>query len=851
MQLTTIDITQHTPVMQQYLRIKAQHFDKLLFYRMGDFYELFYDDARRIAQLLDIALTRRGQSAGKEIPMAGIPYHAAESYLAKLIKLGESIAICEQIGEPGLTKGPVERKVVRIITPGTVTEDAFLDEKHDSLLVAISSHKNHFGIATLDMGSGRVGALKLTTEESLIAELTRIRPAEILISENFPHKNILSQYACLKQRPSWEFELHASAKAIKEQYQLYDLKSIGCEDQPLLIMSVGALLHYAKVTQGILLPHLQALRIENRHDYLLLDAATHRNLEISVNLNGGKENTLISIFDKTRTAMGGRLLKRWFNQPLRNKAMIIERQTAIQTLLHHFQFEKTQAYLERITDIERSVGRIALKSARPRDLIQLRQTLAILPEIQEELKNTGNPLNHVYCRIKTFPHLHALLQKAIAEQPALLIRDGGVLAEGYHQKLDELRALSKNADHFLIDFEIKEKKRTGINTLRVGYNRVHGYYIEMSRAQSQSIPENYIRRQTLKNAERFITPELKQYEDNILSSRSRALALEKMLYEELLNILLAEVKSLQETSEALAELDVLCCLAQCADSLNLSLPTLVNDPVITLEAARHPVIENTLSLPFIANNLQLSKERKTLIITGPNMGGKSTYMRQTALIVLLAHIGSFVPAQKAIIGPIDRIFTRIGASDDLASGRSTFMVEMTETANILHNATENSLVLLDEIGRGTSTFDGLSLAWSCALYLTQKINAYTLFATHYGELTQLAEKIPYVANIHFDAIDEHDNIVFLHTVKEGAANQSYGIQVAKLAGIPITVIESAKTKLMELEKIAIPRATISKKEEMPMNAKHPIEEILHQIQPDELTPKSALELIYQLKKLCP
>lgn len=849
MQTTATQITQHTPGMQQYLRIKAQHQDKLLFYRMGDFYELFFDDARKVAQLLDIALTRRGNSGGEPIPMAGVPYHAAEVYLARLIKLGESIAICEQIGDPALSKGPVERKVVRIVTPGTVTDEAFLEERRDSLLAAISGINNGYGIASLDVASGRLLALQVTNEEDLLAELERIRPAEILISEDFTAKTLLMNYTCLRLRPVWEFELSTATRALTQQFQILDLKGLGCDAQPLIITAVGALLAYAKHTQCALLPHIQPLHIESRDHHLLLDAATRRNLEISINLNGNHEHTLTNVFDKTCTAMGSRLLRRWFNQPLRSHRLIHQRQTAIQTLLCQFQFEKIQQHLKKITDIERSLGRIALQSARPRDLIQLRQTLAILPEIQAELASFNQAyLADIQHKIQVFPSIYQLLQTAIIDNPPLLIRDGGVIAEGFDPGLDELRALSENADRFLIDLEISERQRTGINTLRVGYNRVHGYYIEVSRVQAQTVPNDYIRRQTLKNAERFITPELKTYEDKILSSRSRALILEKALYEKLLATLLVDLKSLQQTAAALAELDVLCCLAERADALNLCLPILTDNAGINIQAGRHPVIENAISAPFIANSLELSPSRKMLIITGPNMGGKSTYMRQTALIVLLAHIGSYVPAQQATIGPIDRIFTRIGAADDLAGGRSTFMVEMTETANILHNATENSLVLMDEIGRGTSTFDGLSLAWSCATFLAKKINAYILFATHYFELTHLPDKIKNAANIHFDAIDDHDHIIFLHTVKEGPANQSYGIQVAKLAGIPKAALDLAKEKLSELEthSASLAPAAVTGN---PITELHPAISAIMAIQPDELTPKAALELIYRLKQL--
>lgn len=845
--MTLQSLEQHTPVMQQYLRIKAQHPDKLLFYRMGDFYELFFEDARKVARLLDIALTRRGNSGGEPIPMAGVPYHAAESYLAKLIKAGESVAICEQIGDPAASKGPVERKVMRIVTPGTVSDEAFLEERRDTILAAISCQGEQFGIAALDITSGRLLAVQAANLESLNSELERLNPAEILFSEDSPVKSFLS-HPCLKQRPPWEFDVNAATQAILQQFQIHDLTGIGCTHQPLIISAIGALLQYARTTQCTLLPHLQLPRIEQRDQTVMIDAATRRNLEISSNLTGTQENTLVSVFDKTSTAMGSRLLRRWFNQPVRDQQIIQQRQSAIEALLQQFNFEHIQQPLRSITDMERSLGRIALKTARPRDLIQLRQTLAILPSLLQQLAVINNAvLNLLQQNIAAFPHIHDLLMRAIVDNPPVLIRDGGVIAPGFNAELDELRQLSENADQFLIDLETKEKQRTGINTLRVGYNRIHGYYIEISRAQAETVPANYARRQTLKNAERFITPELKLYEDKILSSRSRALTLEKALYEELLETLLVDLKALQSTAAAIAELDVLACLAERADSLNLIKPVLTSKPEITILAGRHPVIEQASSAPFIANDLHLSATRKMLIITGPNMGGKSTYMRQTALIVLLAHIGSFVPAGQATIGPIDRIFTRIGASDDLASGRSTFMVEMTETANILHNATANSLVLMDEIGRGTSTFDGLSLAWSCAAYLAETVQAYTLFATHYFELTHLPDSHPTVANIHFDAIDDQDRIIFLHAAKEGPANQSYGIQVAKLAGLPKTVIATARQKLEELEhSTTAPAKPVTPKTEL---IKPQAITLLEQIQPDELTPKEALEVLYKLKKI--
>jgi DNA mismatch repair protein MutS len=847
----------HTPMMQQYLRIKAQHPDKLLFYRMGDFYELFYDDARKVARLLDITLTKRGNSAGEPIPMAGVPYHAAESYLARLIKLGESVSICEQIGDPATSKGPVERQVVRIITPGTVTDEAFLEERRDNLLMALcahkrsnkSSHQLRFGIATLNIASGQLCVLQVEGLDALLSELERINPAELLISETQDITD-LPPLNTVRRRPPWEFEFDAAFRLLTQTFQTRDLAGFGCSEgsMPLAITAAGCLLLYAKETQISALPHIRGIQVERREDTLILDAASRRNLEILTNLSGETKNTLLSVLDHTSMAVGSRLLRRWLNRPLRDHSILYERQKSIQTLLENRHYLTLQALLQNIGDVERILSRVALKSARPRDLSQLRDTLLQIPDILQALSILNTPrITQLKKYIKPFPELLSLLQSAIIEHPPLLIRDGGVIADGYHSELDELRALSENAGQYLVDLEIQERARTGINTLKVGYNRVHGYYIEISRGQAKQAPVNYTRRQTLKNAERFITPELKVFEEKALSSRSRALALEKQLYDELLTLIGNDLADLQTMAQSLAELDVFCCLAERAETLNWTAPELTQQTGLSITNGRHPVIEQVLDLPFIPNDIHLDHARRMLIITGPNMGGKSTYMRQTALIVLLAHIGSFVPASKAIIGNIDQIFTRIGASDDLASGRSTFMVEMTETAKILHNATPNSLVLMDEIGRGTSTFDGLSLAWACATHLAEKTQAFTLFATHYFELIHLPEILHNVANIHFDAVEHNHTITFLHTVKEGPASQSYGLQVAQLAGIPASVIEQAKIKLHELETSGQkhPAAIIPKY----TPTSHPALATLAQLNPDNMSPKAALEALYLLKTI--
>jgi DNA mismatch repair protein MutS len=840
---------QHTPMMRQYLQIKSQHKDMLVFYRMGDFYELFYDDAKKAAKLLNITLTKRGHSAGQPIAMAGVPFHAAESYLAKLVKLGESVAICEQIGDPATSKGPVERQVTRVITPGTVSDEALLQQHQDNLLAAIHSHNDKFGIAILDMASGRFKIAEIAGQNALLSELERINPAELLISETFAQPNLLQQFSGLRIRPPWDFEYETAIRLLTQQFKTQDLTGFGVDDFPIAITAAGCLLQYAKETQRTALHHVQSLQVERHDEAVILDATTRRNLELVINLQGENENTLASIFDQCATTMGSRLLRRWLNRPLRDHAILLNRQQAIQDLIG----SSLHNLMNNIGDIERISARIALKSARPRDLIALRETFALLPDIQMQLKKYNAPLlQKLSQEIKEFPELHELLQRAIIDNPPVVIRDGGVIAEGYDKELDELRSLSKNASDYLINLEARERERTGIATLKVGFNRVHGYYIEISRVQAKSAPTEYTRRQTLKNAERFITPELKEFEDKVLSSRAKALAREKMLYEELLEKLIAHLPALQTCAQALAELDVLNNLAERAVTLNLTAPKLISDPKIEIIEGRHPVVEQVLSDPFVPNDTKLNDKRKMLIITGPNMGGKSTYMRQTALIVLLAHIGSFVPARSATIGPIDRIFTRIGSSDDLAGGRSTFMVEMTEMANILHNATENSLVLMDEIGRGTSTFDGLSIAWSAAAYLAEQIKAFTLFATHYFELTILPEQIKNTVNVHLDAVEHDDSIVFLHSVQEGPANQSYGIQVAQLAGVPHPVIQAAKNKLIQLENQSVTtqiKTVNPQQQELFIPPTHPALEKLKEINPDNLSPKKALEILYELQTL--
>lgn len=847
------DLSDHTPMMQQYLRMKAQHPDILLFYRMGDFYELFYDDARRASQLLDISLTKRGSSAGEPIPMAGIPYHAVENYLARLVQQGESVAICEQIGDPATTKGPVERKVVRIVTPGTISDEALLQERQDNLLAAIWQESKGFGYATLDISSGRFRLSEPADSESMAAELQRTNPAELLYPEDFADFSLIEHRHGLRRRPLWEFEIETARQQLNLQFATRDLVGFGVENASRGLCAAGCLLQYVKDTQRTALPHIRSITMERQQDSIIMDAATRRNLEITSNLAGGIDNTLASVLDGTVTAMGSRMLKRWLHMPIRDTAILTARQQTIGALQEHY--ARLQPVLRQVGDLERILARLALRTARPRDLARMRHAFQQLPELRAILSEiSSEPVEQLREKMGEFNELRDLLERAIIETPPVLIRDGGVIAPGYHAELDEWRALAEGATDYLDKLEIRERERLGLDTLKVGYNAVHGYYIQISRGQSQHAPVHYVRRQTLKNAERYIIPELKEYEDKVLTSKGKALALEKQLYDQLFDLLLPHLLDLQQSASALAELDVLVNLAERAETLNYCCPAFSDKPLIRISEGRHPVVEQVLKEPFIANPLDLTPQRRMLIITGPNMGGKSTYMRQTALIALLAYIGSYVPAEKVEIGPIDRIFTRVGAADDLASGRSTFMVEMTETANILHNASEYSLVLMDEIGRGTSTYDGLSLAWACAESLANKIKALTLFATHYFELTQLPEKMTGVANVHLAALEHGDTIAFMHSVQEGAASKSYGLAVAALAGVPKEVIKRARQKLRELESISShTAATQVDGTQMSLlsvpDEPSPAMEALESLDPDVLTPRQALEWLYRLKNM--
>ena len=837
-------------MMQQYLRIKAAHPDVLLLYRMGDFYEMFYDDARRGSRLLDIALTQRGESGGAAIPMAGVPVDRLDAYLARLVKLGESVAICEQTGEVGKNKGPVEREVVRIVTPGTVTDEALLDAKRENLLAAVAADGERFGISWLDLSAGRYSVLEGEGQEALAAELERLRPAELLLPEGVA----IASSARVVERPPWQFEQDSARRALTAQFGTQDLAGFGCDELTLALGAAGALLQYVRDTQKGALPHLTALARESRDDALAMDAATRRNLELDASLSGRDEHTLAGVIDRTATAMGARELRRRIRRPLRDPAELRRRYQAVAALIESGAYEPLHQDLRGVGDVERVLARVALRSARPRDLAMLREALASLPQIHDHLAGLDSPLlAAAVTDLTARPALYELLERAIVPSPPQLLRDGGVIAAGFDAALDELRSIATGTDQHLLELEERERRRTGISQLRLGYNRVHGYYIELPRSLSGRAPLDYQRRQTVKNAERYITPELKQFEDKVLGARDRSLARERELFDELLDRLIQDLAALKRVAAALAQADVLANLAERAVSLRYVEPTLSDEPGLHIVGGRHPVVERVLEEPFVPNDLDLSDGRRMLVITGPNMGGKSTYMRQAALILVLASIGSFVPAECATIGPFDRIFTRIGASDDLAGGRSTFMVEMTEAAMILNAATGQSLVLMDEIGRGTSTYDGLSLAFACASHISRRLRAFTLFATHYFELTELADELPEVENVHLDAAEHGDGIVFLHAVKPGPASRSYGLQVAQKAGVPREVIQSAKAYLEKLERQHQHPAK-GPQPPLPLATADRGAEALGQlrvIDPDRLTPREALQALYDLRALLP
>jgi len=857
------DTAQHTPLMRQYFAAKAQYPDTLVFFRMGDFYELFYDDARKAARLLDITLTQRGASAGAPIPMAGVQYHAVEGYLGKLIRLGESVAICEQLGDPALAKGLVERKVVRVVTPGTVTDEALLEERRDNLLLAIAAPapgtSAPFGVAWIDLAGGRFVVAEIATSEALASELARLAPAETLIAEDAEWPACVTALPGLRKRAPWHFDPQTAARRLCAFFRVRDLSGFGCAQMAQAIAAARCLLGYVEETQKSALPHLSGLAVENAGDTIALDAPTRRNLELDAHPSLRSEYTLLGVLDATITPMGARALRRWLNRPLRDHAVLRRRYQAIDALIASSRFDPLRETLRGVGDLERILARVALRSARPRDLSTLRDGLLAAPALRAALIECDSPLlSELLDRLGEHGETAAYLASALLDQPLALLRDGGVIRTGFDAELDELRALSTNADQFLVDLELREKTATGIPTLKVGYNSVHGYYIEISRGQSEKAPTHYTRRQTLKGAERYITEELKGFEDKVLSARERSLMRERALYEAVVEYLVERLDPLRQAAMAIAELDVLANLAERAERLNWRAPTLCDASGIHIQRGRHPVVEHARTEPFEQNDLHLGDERRMLIVTGPNMGGKSTYMRQTALIVLLAYIGSFVPADGATIGPIDRIFTRIGAGDDLSRGQSTFMVEMSETANILHNATSSSLVLMDEIGRGTSTYDGLALAQACAVHLARHNRAFTLFATHYFELTDLAVQYDGIANVHLDAIEYGDQLVFMHAVKDGPANRSFGLQVAALAGLPKNVLAAARDYLAALEKRHIVVASDTLREQQQVSPQLALfapaqpsaaAESLRKIDPDALTPREALEALYRLKQL--
>lgn len=843
--------TSHTPMMQQYLRIKAQHPDMLVFYRMGDFYELFYGDAEKAARLLDITLTTRGQSAGQPIPMAGVPFHAAEQYLARLARLGESVAICEQIGDPRTSKGPVERQVVRIVTPGTLTDEALLEDKTDALMLAIAPGPGELGLAWLTLSSGHFAA-KGIAPDRLAAELARLGPREILLPEGFADPVLAGLKTALTRRADWQFDAQRGRQLLCEHFGTVDLAAFGLEQMPLLQAAAGLLLDYARHTQRTALPHVAGIRLEQDSEYVLLDAAARHTLEISETLRGEAAPTLFSELDACRTAMGSRLLRHWLHHPLRARSRLRERQAVLAALMQApVVCAAVQEQLKGMADLERIAARVALQSARPRDLAGLRDGLLRLPRLEAVLGQAGEPLSGL-CADFAFPAAPLEhLRQALKAEPGLVLREGGVIADGFDAELDQLRQLQSGCGDFLMQLEARERERTGIANLRVEYNKVSGFFIEVSRAQADKVPADYHRRQTLKNVERYLTPELKAFETDYLSAAERALAREKHLYEALLAHLARHMTELQRVARTVAKTDLLTAHARLALERHYVLPAFSDAWGLSIRQGRHPVVETRVE-SFIANDLELDTGRRMLLITGPNMGGKSTYMRQVAHIVLLACCGLTVPAEAARIGPIDQIFTRVGSSDDLAGGRSTFMVEMTETAGILHGATEHSLILMDEIGRGTSTFDGISIAWAVARHLADRTRAYTLFATHYFELTQLTQEFHSLANVHLDALETPAGLTFLHAVAEGPASQSYGLQVARLAGVPAPVIAAARRKLVLLENQQI-APSVQGELFAPMLPPEPIlspvEERLAGLEPDELSPRQALEALYELKAL--
>ena len=844
-------------MMQQYLRIKAQHPDALLFYRMGDFYELFYDDAEEAARRLDITLTARGRSSGRPIPMAGVPFHAVDGYLAKLVEQGRAVAICEQIGDPASAKGPVERRVQRVVTPGTLAEDGLLAPDRESSLAGLKPVGAGWAIAWLNLSSGEFAHGTASDATELAAVLARLRPAEVLVPADVePAIAVPTQ-----QQDALAFDVGLGFRHLTEHFGVADLGAFGLAASDAAIGAAAAVLRYAQAARCQDLAFVDRLVRMSEADVVVMDEHTRRNLEIDRRLGGDTSGTLFAVMNHTGTPMGARKLRAWLNAPVRDRVVVERRQAAVAAILAHRGAASIRQELGAVGDLERIASRVALGNASPRDLAQLRRALSAVPALRESVAELEEAdLSARFEQLSLFSDERALLDAALVQEPPATIREGGVFAPGFDAELDRLKALTENAADWLSALEARERERTGIASLKVGYNRVHGYFIEAGRAAAANdMPPEYVRRQTLKNAERFITPELKQFEDEALTSQAQAQKRERLLFDQLLEQLRESMEELRYAAQQIARLDVLASFAIAAERYSFARPTLTDEAAISVEAGRHPVVEAESEAPFVANDLTLTDERRMLIVTGPNMGGKSTYMRQAALIVLLAYTGSFVPAAAAVIGPVDRIFTRIGASDDLAGGRSTFMVEMSETAHILRNATGSSLVLLDEIGRGTSTYDGLALAWATAEHIAKRIGAFTLFATHYFELTVLPAELEGVANVHLDAVEHGGEVVFLHSVREGPASQSYGVEVAKIAGVPAEVLDAARQRLAELEETHRNREAESAQGDLfldfaaktspPAVEAQAALERLRGLDPDDMTPKDALAVLYELKRL--
>lgn len=886
------DDTQHTPMMRQYLQVKAQYPHALLLYRMGDFYELFFDDAKRAHQILGITLTQRGKSGGEPIPMAGVPYHAAENYLARLVKAGETVAICEQVGEV-TGKAPVAREVVRVLTAGTLTDAALLSAHQNVSVMALYIKQQQVGYAVLDLSTGQFRVQQQPLDRAqLLLDLARLQPSELLIDEQHAELEVIAALRAqfdgvVTRRPSGDFNARNAYHTLKTQFGLHSLDAFGLETLQLAQIAAAALLYYARDTQKTALPHLTAITVEQSQHYIALDAVTRRNLEIITPLfEHGK--SLFDVVNHCQTPMGTRLLAHQLTQPIRDNQTLEQRLDMVQTLLDGFHEQPIQLVLREIGDIERVLSRVALGTARPRDVVVVRDTCGQLPILLNtimpildtaphvtELKTLINDLTTQHFVdgvayadtdatdnlpvLHSFGHVFDYLQQAIVDMPPLLLREGGVIAEGFDYELDQLRAIRDNAGQFLLQLEADERQKSGIANLKIGYNRVSGYYIELTRGQAAQAPAHFIRRQTLKNTERFITPELKNFEDQALSSEARALQREKLIFDQILQQLCRILPRLQRMARALAQLDVYVNWAAQARLRRWTRPQFNHDNDLHIVGGRHPVVESLLKSPFTPNDTHLTQQQRLAIITGPNMGGKSTYMRQIAIIVLLAHCGSFVPAQSANVPHIDRIFTRIGSADDLSSGKSTFMVEMTETAQILHHASAQSLVLMDEVGRGTSTYDGLSLAWACVLDLAQRIKCLTLFATHYFELTELAHHDG-IENCHVTATEIDGKLILLHKVQAGAASKSHGLQVAKLAGIPNSVLKVARHKLKQLEhqqhNMAHPQAdlfsqtlAIDERTDVIDTQPSPVEQHLETLNIDDLSPRQALEQLYILRHM--